>query len=112
LVKTYQTTIDAYIKFRPTSLTLDVEGYEVEALIGARHLFGTKPRPNIEIHRPLLHLFGHTVRDVLDLLPSLNDYDYYVCETVPETGMRHDFTKLSTMALNEAYFITMLGFPK
>jgi FkbM family methyltransferase len=112
LVKTYETTIDAYVNFKPTSLKLDVEGYEVEALIGAQKVLKTKPRLNIEIHGPLLHLFGHSVRDVLDLLPGLDQYDYYICETIPVTGVRLGFRKLTTMALNDAYFMTMLGFPK
>lgn len=83
------TPIDAYIKEKPTVLKIDVEGYDVEALKGAREVLKTLPKMEIEIHTEQLPAFGHTVQDVFDLI----DLSKYNC-----TIMSHGkFTPLGSI---------------
>lgn len=111
LVRTFETTIDSYLRFSPTFLKIDIEGYEVEALRGAQAVMKTKPRFHLEIHGPLLHIFGHTVKDVVALLPSVEDYDYYL-KTVSLDGRTSKFRKISSLQIEDELFSTLLGLPK
>ena len=45
-IATYETTIDSWLWAKPTSLKIDIEGYEVEALRGAQRVLATRPRLN------------------------------------------------------------------
>ena len=70
--------LDNYVKYRPTFLKLDVEGYEVEALKGAQRLLHEcTPSCYIEVHPQFLPLFGHSSRDLFDLIP-LERYEAFV----------------------------------
>lgn len=111
-ILTFETTIDSWAFLNPSVLKLDVEGYEVEALKGAQKVLATRPILNLEVHGPLLHVFGHSANDVLNLIPGLDAYDYYIKETVPGVGSRGDFRKLQEFALDGSCFTAMLGFPK
>jgi FkbM family methyltransferase len=111
LVRTFETTIDSYLRFAPTFLKIDIEGFEVEALRGAQAVLKTRPRFHLEVHGPLLHLFGHTVEDVVALLPPIDDYDYYLKTVVPD-GPTSTIRKISELRLDGGMFSTLLGFPK
>jgi FkbM family methyltransferase len=62
------TTLDRFAHLRPAVLKIDVEGFEVEVLRGARDILATRPRLAIEIHVPELTTYGHTPNDVLAFL--------------------------------------------
>jgi FkbM family methyltransferase len=79
--------LDNYIKYRPTLLKLDVEGFEVEALKGAQKLLHEcTPKCYIEVHTHFLPLFGADSRDVFRLVP-LDLYDAYIYGADIEEGM-------------------------
>jgi FkbM family methyltransferase len=49
-------------------LKVDVEGFERQVLLGASALLKRRPRIILELHSPLLAIFGSTVENVLSLL--------------------------------------------
>ena len=59
------TTLDTFAHLRPTMLKIDVEGYEVEVLRGARAILATRPGLAIEVHVRELAQYGHTPADVV-----------------------------------------------
>ena len=71
--------LDDYAKehnLYPTLIKIDVEGYEMEVLKGARHLLERRPKLAIEIHSPSdLARYGASAADLLKLL----DLDRYEC---------------------------------
>lgn len=52
----------------PTVIKIDVEGYEVEVLAGARALLRSKPRLAIELHPDLLSRRGQNADDIFEYL--------------------------------------------
>lgn len=68
------TTIDSYADRKPNVLKIDVEGCDVEALIGAQKVLKTLPKLEVEVHRDQLPHMGHTVQDVLDQI-DLDKYE-------------------------------------
>jgi len=76
------TTIDDYAYFKPTMLMIDVEGYDVHALKGARNVLKTRPKIALEIHTMQLPSYGNSVKDIFDLL-DLSDYD---CTIMDQAG--------------------------
>lgn len=81
------TTMDEYLDEKPTMLKIDVEGFDVEALKGAKKVLKTRPKIALEIHTDQLSNYGHKVEDIFSLL----DLRGYKC-TVMEAGGFHDFT--------------------
>jgi len=71
------TMIDNYAYLKPTMLKLDVEGFEVLALKGARKVLSTHPALELEIHTKQLPQYGCSVEDVLSLL-ELAAYDCWI----------------------------------
>lgn len=59
------TTLDQFAHLRPAVLKIDVEGYEVEVLRGARAILATRPKLAIELHVHELARYGHTPDDVV-----------------------------------------------
>jgi FkbM family methyltransferase len=50
--------LDAYADLDPTLIKLDVEGFEIEALRGARRVLERRPRVAIEVHVDMLQRYG------------------------------------------------------
>jgi FkbM family methyltransferase len=113
LIKTFETSIDSYKKFKPDFIKLDVEGFEVEALKGAQEVLKQRPRFNIEIHGPMLHHFNHNVKNVIDLLPSEAEYDLYIKEHATGVGPLGGFRRINSLdVVKDEHFTTVLGIPK
>ena len=57
--------LDDFAHEAPTLLKIDVEGFEVAALHGAREILKTRPKLAIEIHTDLLPGYGTSVNELL-----------------------------------------------
>jgi FkbM family methyltransferase len=95
--------LDDYIGLKPTLLKIDVEGYEVEVLKGARTILDTRPKLAIEIHTQLLGRYASTLADLLGHIP-LKEYKCWVQwsdEQFPEPydGSREIVTRIHLFAI-------------
>ncbi len=59
---------DDFIKFKPTVLKVDVEGFEVEVIKGAEELLKTFPKLAIELHPDMIERYGSSVDELLSLI--------------------------------------------
>jgi FkbM family methyltransferase len=64
------TYLDKYSHFNPDLLKLDVEGFEMEVLRGAKTILKRAPKLAIEVHVPSLPSYGCTPGDIFGLLPT------------------------------------------
>lgn len=71
------TYLDRYAHLEPTLLKIDVEGFEVEVLRGAREILARRPKLAIEIHTHQMKRYGTSVDDLLGLLPA-GAYDLWL----------------------------------
>jgi hypothetical protein len=62
------TSLDEYEYLRPTLLKIDVEGFEVDVLRGARNILCKRPKLALEVHADLLAQYGASAEVVLDLI--------------------------------------------
>lgn len=63
--------LDDYIDQQPTFLKLDVEGAEVDALIGAAKLLRLcRPKIFVEVHTQLIGKFGYNLTDFFSQIPT------------------------------------------
>jgi FkbM family methyltransferase len=69
--------LDDYAQLRPDFLKIDVEGYEVQALLGSQAILASRPKIALEIHTHWLQRYGHTVDDILSLI-SPDVYDILI----------------------------------
>lgn len=69
--------LDDYIGLKPTFLKIDVEGFEVEVLRGARRILDTRPKLAIEIHTNVLSRYSTSIAELLDHVP-LKEYKCWV----------------------------------
>ncbi|MBD1925829.1 FkbM family methyltransferase [Trichocoleus sp. FACHB-90] len=68
---------EAFISKKPTFLKIDVEGYEIEVLKGAKEILKTLPKLDIEIHCFCFKEPVGAVEELLSLLPLAN-YQAYI----------------------------------
>lgn len=61
---------------RPNFLKIDVEGYEMQVLQGARAILATRPKIAMELHAELLGQFGASVEKIFDIIGA-QDYDIW-----------------------------------
>jgi FkbM family methyltransferase len=72
---------------RVALLKIDCEGYEQHILLGARHLL-ERDRPHlfIELHPAQLRYYGHSVRDVVELLVPAYELQFWSFEHRPSSS--------------------------
>jgi FkbM family methyltransferase len=68
---------EAFRQEKPTFLKIDVEGYELEVLRGAREVMATCPKLDLEIHCARFKDCSEAVRELLSLLP-LQKYQTFI----------------------------------
>jgi FkbM family methyltransferase len=61
----------------PTVLKLDVEGFELEVLAGAKQILATRPRLAIEVHVEMLRGYGRHADELWDLIPR-DAYEWWI----------------------------------
>lgn len=82
-------TLDEYAHHTPTFIKIDVEGFELQVLQGARGILKQRPKLAIEIHPDLLAQYGGSVRELLDLL-QLDRYSVWIQWKDDEQPVRYD----------------------
>ncbi len=60
--------LDEYEHLNPTFLKIDVEGFEMQVLRGAKNILWKRPKLAIELHTELLPQFGASVEDIFGLI--------------------------------------------
>lgn len=89
------TALDSYAdrtKNRPNLLKIDVEGYEVEVLKGAKNILQKAPKICIEVHTDLLPRYGTSVKELLSLI-DLSRYQCWVQWDTTKTPVPFDGEK-------------------
>ncbi len=88
--------LDQYVDQKPTLLKIDVEGFEVEVLKGARAVLAQHPKLILEIHTKTLANFHTSVDELLSLLDR-DAYDFWIqwdsSEPPQPYNMRDPITK-------------------
>ncbi len=69
--------LDDYAHLRPTYVKIDVEGFELEVLRGARKILKTHPKLAIELHTDMIERYGAKVDDIFDVIDD-GGYDFWV----------------------------------
>ncbi len=69
--------MDDYRYLNPTFLKIDVEGFELQVLQGAKAILSTRPKLEIEVHAELLHQYGASVDDLFRLI-DMKSYKAWV----------------------------------
>jgi FkbM family methyltransferase len=64
--------LDDYGYLNPTFLKIDVEGFELQVLQGAKAILARRPKLEIEVHAELLHQYGASVEDLFRLIDMRN----------------------------------------
>jgi FkbM family methyltransferase len=66
------TCMDEYRQLKPTFLKIDVEGFEMQVLQGAKEILATRPKIALEIHTDRLSGYGASVQDLFRLIDVEN----------------------------------------
>jgi FkbM family methyltransferase len=66
------TCLDVFEHLNPTFLKIDVEGFEMQVLQGAKNILAKRPKLAIEIHAELLSQYGCSVGDLFKLIKVEN----------------------------------------
>jgi len=69
--------LDEYEHLKPTFLKIDVEGFEMQVLEGAKNILRKRPKLALELHTELLPRFGASVEDIFRLI-GLEDYRVWI----------------------------------
>ncbi len=66
------TCLDEYKHLNPTFIKIDVEGFEVQVLKGAKKILSTHPKLAIEVHTEALSQYGASIHDIFRLIDAEN----------------------------------------
>jgi FkbM family methyltransferase len=69
--------LDSYKHLKPTLIKIDIEGYEIDALEGARQILESRPKLAIEVHVDMLPRYGH-IADELFKYVNPQVYDLWL----------------------------------
>ncbi len=69
--------LDEYEHLNPTFLKIDVEGFEVQVLRGAKKILSRRPKLEIEVHTELLSQFGTSLEELMRLI-NIKDYKVWI----------------------------------
>jgi len=69
--------LDQYEYLNPTLLKIDVEGFELKVLEGAKKILSTHPKMAIEIHADQLSYYGASVESLFKLI-EMERYDVWI----------------------------------
>jgi hypothetical protein len=69
--------LDDYMHLNPTFLKIDVEGFEVAVLNGAKRILSTHPKLAIELHTGLLAGYGSSAEDIFRWI-GIENYEIWI----------------------------------
>ncbi len=69
--------LDDFADLNPTILKVDVEGFELDVLRGAKRILERRPKLHLEIHTDLLDRYGASVDAILELI-HIEDYNAWI----------------------------------
>jgi FkbM family methyltransferase len=87
--KCEMTNLDEYTDLNPDFILIDVEGYEVEVLKGAKRLLESMPKFVIEIHTNLLKDPSKDIAEIFSLI-DLEKYRLWIQWNTDEDPMEYD----------------------
>jgi len=99
------TCLDEYEHLHPTVLKIDVEGFEMRVLQGAKKILSTRPRLAIEIHSRELLRYGASVQDLAKLI----DLESYKVWIQWENGLEPEEWDMRTPIVNRVH---LFGIPR
>ena len=70
-------SLDSLEDVTPDVIKIDVEGFEIEVLIGAKRILKNKPKLAIEIHVEQLIKYNYSVSEIFDLI-NIDNYDFWI----------------------------------
>jgi len=76
-IEVEMTCLDEYKKLDPTFIKIDVEGFELQVLRGARSILAKRPKIAIEIHPENLSQYGASVEDLFREI-DINHYKLWI----------------------------------
>ncbi len=76
-VKVDMVYLDKYIHLNPSFLKIDVEGFEIEVLKGAKNILKNLPKLAIEIHTENLSSYNTSVNELFELIGVVK-YNFWV----------------------------------
>lgn len=76
-IEVEMTSLDEYEHLNPTFLKIDVEGFEVQVLQGAKSILAKNPKLAIELHTEQLSQFGTTVEALFELI-DVKNYKFWI----------------------------------
>jgi len=69
--------LDEYAHLNPTFIKVDVQGFEVEVLRGAKNILATRPKLDIEIHLTSFERYNTSVEELFSLI-DIFDYNFWL----------------------------------
>jgi FkbM family methyltransferase len=67
-IEVEMTALDAYENLNPNLLKIDVEGFELEVLKGAKKILSKTPKLAIELHTEQLYKYGASIEEIFKLI--------------------------------------------
>lgn len=101
--------LDAYAHLKPTFLKIDVEGFEIEVLKGAKAILATRPKLAIEVHSHLIPRYGASADDIIELV-GREGYDFWLQTGYDAPPEPYDGRSLA--ALNKISQLHLYALPK
>jgi len=85
------TCLDEYKHLNPTFLKIDVEGFEMQVLQGAKNILATRPKLAVEIHTNNLSYYGASVQDLLGLI-DVQNYKLWIQRNGGQPPVEYDMS--------------------
>ena len=98
--------LDDYAALRPTLIKLDVEGFEIEVLRGARQVLEGVPKLAIEVHVEMIHRRGQRAQELLELLRP-GAYELWLQAGAAEIPRPYRAENLDELSMNQLHLYAL-----
>jgi FkbM family methyltransferase len=98
--------LDAYESLAPTLLKLDVEGFEIEILKGARRILEHAPKLAIEVHVDMITRYGARASDLFQFArPEV--YDFWLQKGAGQAPRPYAGEDLNALHMNQVHLYAL-----